>query len=90
MVRMGPATPDELRVAFAECLTDALRGEAPPTETGLGNDTLDALWAVAEAAYDGQPTDAVVVAARAGSWDPGAHQRHCDGGIPRLSHISSQ
>ena len=65
MVRMGPATPEELRAAFPEYLADALRGEMPPSETGLGNDTLEAVYAVAEAAYDEQPTDEAVAAARA-------------------------
>ncbi|MDT5260761.1 MAG: hypothetical protein QOD10_5841 [Mycobacterium sp.] len=65
MVRMGPTTPEELRAAFPEYLADALRGEMPPSETGLGNDTLEALENLAIAAGDGEPTDDLAAAARA-------------------------
>jgi hypothetical protein len=50
-------TAEELRAAFPEYLADALRGEMPPSETGLGNDALAALENLAIAAGDGEPTD---------------------------------
>jgi hypothetical protein len=37
----------------------------PPTGTGLHGTTIDALWAVADAVVDQQPTDDLVAKARA-------------------------
>jgi hypothetical protein len=65
MVRMGPATPDEVREAFGECLANALRGEIPESDTGIDGFTEDTLVAVAQAAAEGKPTDQLVAAARA-------------------------
>jgi uncharacterized membrane protein len=63
--RAAPATPDEKRAAFKACLRHALQGKMPPTETGLRGATIDALWAVADAVVDQQPTDDLVAKARA-------------------------
>lgn len=64
-MRLAPATPDEKREAFQECLAEALRGEMPPSETGLHDTTLDALEAVAIAASTQQPTHQLAEAATA-------------------------
>lgn len=64
MVRLRPATPGEQREAFNECLVDALYGRMPPTDTGLSSAAIDALSAVAEAAYRGQSVVDLVIAAR--------------------------
>jgi hypothetical protein len=64
-MRLAPATPAEKREAFQECLADALRGEMPPSGTGLHDTTLQALEAVAIAAYTNQPTPPLIEAASA-------------------------
>jgi hypothetical protein len=63
--RPAPATPDEKRAAFKACLRDALQGRMPPTGTGMHPETIDALYAIARAAYQNQPTDDLVAEARA-------------------------
>jgi hypothetical protein len=59
----GDARRETRRVA--ECLDDALAGNMPPSETGLGNDSLAALEYLAIAAGSGQPTNELAAAARA-------------------------
>lgn len=64
MGRTRPATPEEQRQAFNECLADARRGLMPPTETGLSSAAVDALGTIAQAANLGQPTDQLARAAQ--------------------------
>jgi hypothetical protein len=63
--RSAPTPPDERRANFDWCLRGALQGRMPPTETGLHAETIYALYAIARAAYQQQPTDDLVTAARA-------------------------
>jgi hypothetical protein len=60
MMRSKQATREEKRASFDWCLEEALKGDYPPTETGLYPDTIYALRAVADAVAEQRPTGELV------------------------------